>query len=58
MLRLLHLLPIIVMISAVTAALRAAEPKGFAKEFVKAAGSLAAGFAGLAVIVFVVSLLL
>ena len=58
MIRLLHLLPIIVIIAAVTATLRAAEPKRFRREFVKAGLSLVVGFAALAVIVFVVGLLI
>ncbi|MCD6405165.1 MAG: hypothetical protein J7M19_05025 [Planctomycetes bacterium] len=58
MTRLLHLLPIIMIIAAVTAALRAGEPGAFAKEFFKACGSLAAGMAGLGGLVFLASLVL
>ena len=58
MIRLLHLLPIIVIIASVTATLRAGEKRAFWKEFWKAAGSLAAGFVGLAVVVFLASMLL
>ncbi len=58
MIRLLHLLPIIVVIATVTAALRAAEPKGFKREFLTAGLSLAVGFAGLAVVVFLLGLLI
>jgi hypothetical protein len=57
MTRLLHLLPIIAIMASATAALRASEPKAFKREFFKACGSLAAGFAGLAVVVYVVSTL-
>lgn len=58
MMRLLHLLPIIMIIACVTAALRAEKPEGFKREFLKASGSLAAGFVGLAIIVLLVTLLL
>ena len=58
MTRLLHLLPIIAIIAAVTATLRAAEPKGFRREFITAGLSLAAGFAALAVVVFLLGLLI
>ena len=56
--RLLHLLPIIIIVSVVTAALKVDERKDFAKEFARTAGSLLAGFAGLAVLVFVLGRLL
>lgn len=58
MLRLLYLLPIIVLISAVTASLRAREPRGFWREFLKAAASLGAGFVVLAALVLLGSLFL
>ena len=49
--RLLHLLPIILIISVVTAALKVEERKDFPKELARTAMSLVAGFAGLAVLV-------
>jgi len=58
MTRLLHLLPIILIIASATAALRAGEKRTFWREFFKASASLAVGFAGLAVVVFLVSLFL
>lgn len=58
MTRLLHLLPIILIIASVTATLRAREKRTFWHEFSKASLSLAAGFAGLAVVVFLMSLFL
>lgn len=58
MTRLLHLLPIILIIALVTAALRADGKRTFRREFFKASASLAVGFAGLAVVVFLMSLFL
>lgn len=58
MIRLLHLLPIIVIIATVTATLRAAGPEAFKREFITAGISLAAAFAGLAVVVFLLGLLI
>ena len=58
MLRLLHLLPIIVLISVVTASLRAKEPRGFTREFLKAAASLGVGFVALAALVLLAGLYL
>ncbi len=51
--RLLHLLPIIVIISAVMAALKADAPREFGREFARTCGSLLAGFAGLAALVLI-----
>jgi len=48
MIRLLHLVPITVIIAAVTAALAAHDRKSFPKDFLKAAGWLLALFVGLA----------
>jgi len=56
--RLLHLLPVIVIIAAVTAGLRAEGERGFWKEFAKSGGSLLAGFVGLAVASFLAGRLL
>jgi len=50
--RLLHLLPVILIIAAVTAALKVDESKQFAKEFLKTTLSLAGGFAVLGVVIF------
>ena len=58
MIRLLHLLPIIAIIAAVTATLRSGEPRAFGREFLKAGVSLLAGFAGLALLIFLAGLLL
>jgi len=58
MIRLLHLLPITLIIASVTATLRAEEMAAFGREFLKAAVSLAVGFVGLGIVVFVVSILL
>ncbi len=58
MIRLLHLIPIIVIIASVTATLRASEPRAFKREFAKASLSLAGGFTGLGLIVLILSLLL
>ena len=50
--RLVHLVPVIVVIAAVTAGLRMKDEMGFLKEFAKAAGSLIALYVGLAVVIF------
>ncbi len=58
MTRLLHLLPVIVVIALVTAGLKVDERGAFWREFLKSGGSLLAGFVGLAIVVFVAGLLL
>ena len=58
MTRLLHLLPVIVVIACVTAGLRMKDETGFLREFFKAAGSLLAGYLVLAVVIFLVAWLL
>jgi hypothetical protein len=50
--RLLHLLPVILIIAAVTAALKVDERERFPKELLKTIGSLLGGFAVLAVVIF------
>jgi len=56
--RLLHILPIIVIIAAVTAGLKAEDQKAFRREFLKAGGSLLGGFVGLGLVFFVLGRLL
>lgn len=51
MMHLLHLVPIIIIISAVTAALKVDDPRRFMPEFLKAAGSLLGGFIVLGAII-------
>lgn len=51
--RLLHLIPVLVIISLVTATLKAAEPKALRREFLRAIASLAGGFALLGVLIYV-----
>ena len=55
---LLHILPILMVIAAVTAALRAPEKAAFPREFLRAAGSLIAGFGILGAVVFILGRLL
>ena len=55
MIRFLHLLPIIAVVAAVTAGLKVNSGKGFWREFWKSAGSLVAGYAALAVVIFLVA---
>jgi hypothetical protein len=55
MIRFLHLLPIIAVIAAVTAGLKVDGAKGFWREFWRSGGSLLAGYAGLAVVIFLVA---
>ena len=55
MMRFLHLLPIIAVIAAVTAGLKVDGGKGFRREFWRSSGSLLAGYAALAVVIFLVA---
>jgi len=47
-----HLVPVIVVIAAVTAGLRVKDEMGVLKEVAKAAGALIALYVGLAVVIF------
>ncbi len=58
MTRLIHLMPIIVIVAAVSAGLKIKDGEGFTKEFLKAGGSLLAGYLALAAIVFLLGMYL
>ena len=58
MIRFLYLLPIIAVIAAVTAGLKAEGGKAFWREFWRSAGSLLGGYVALGVVIFLVALLI